>query len=141
VNKEWIAQTVNGRYVCTVCTAHQQAHVGSAERSPWLAGNGGVIPNQDFSKRAIVHEESDMHQLSMDLDETRKQDPIRAAMQNAHAQSRAVTANLFRTALDGVIHYRSFLDYERIVHLQVNPLLPHEHMGRVHKLSCRQHNF
>lgn len=117
--RTWLTRSSNGKYHCGICTRHSsQFTCGSQMNSKWIVGNRGIRYGARFTISVCEHEDSDMHTLSMKLEEERSLNPLHFSLQCQLAQSRTITAKLFRTVYDNCLHYRSFLDYENLVHLQ-----------------------
>ena len=112
--------SAGGRYFCLTCTKHATlfTHVRQ-QKSEWVAGNAGVDPvNADspFRRRVQDHEDCTMHKLAIEFDSGSS--TISTALNSHAARAEAITENLIRTAIDGVINYRAFNDYENLVFLQ-----------------------
>lgn len=117
--RSWLTTSSNGKYHCGICTRHSsQFSCGSQTNSKWILGNHGIRYGARFAETVCKHEDSDMHILSTELEEERSLDPLYFSLQCQLAQSRTITTKLFRTVYDNCLHYRSFLDYENLVHLQ-----------------------
>ena len=115
-SRSWPLLMPNGRYCCGVCTSHA-SHFNHQKQytSPWLMANGGVKYADRFSNKALKHEESNMHELAIELEAERALNPLEFSLQHQLHESRVITAKLFRTTLDNAIHFCAFLDFESLV--------------------------
>jgi len=119
VERSWLAASTGGLYYCLLCTKHANLLTHTKQqRSQWIAGNCGVNPvNADspFRKQVQNHEDSDMHKVAVQFEAA--SDTIDTALGKYNSHSEAVTVTLMRTAIDCVVHYRAFNDYENVVYL------------------------
>ena len=120
VDRSWLGRSTGGLYYCLTCTKHSNLLThGRQQKSDWIAGNAGVNPcNADapFKRQVHTHEESAMHKLAVGFDTSAN--TIDTAISKFDGHAEAVTINLMRTAISGVVNYRAFNDFENIVYLQ-----------------------
>ena len=117
--KDWVMCGSDAKYSCGVCTRHSSHFRHPSQRnSKWIIGNGGFKYSSRLSVEVCKHETSEMHGIALELEDERSHDPLHFSLQHQLAESRSITAKLFRTVYDNTLHFRAFLDYENIVHLQ-----------------------
>jgi len=123
-DRDWLAVLGTNHYFCVLCTNHSTLFTNSRQlKSSWIAGNGGVDPSnyrlgKPFPHQVHLHGESEMHKLAQDFDKDSARVPIATSFGQHAAHAEEVTQRLMRTAIDGVINYRVFNDYENLVYLQ-----------------------
>ena len=123
-DRDWLVVSGSGCYFCSICTKHCNLFTNAKQlQSRWVAGNGGVDPAQHrwgkpFPAQVHRHGESEMHQLAVDFDKARASMPLVASFSQQALHAENVTVTLLRTAIDGVVNYRAFNDFENLVYLQ-----------------------
>ena len=71
-----------------------------------------------FAQQVCEHEGTKFHERCWALEEDREAAPLLHAFHHADKEVREVTCRIFRTVLDSLSHYRSFLEHENICFLQ-----------------------
>jgi hypothetical protein len=80
-SREWIVYS-NGKHFCAFCTRHSSHFtLPSQINIVWILGNSGVSHNDRFSDKVCKHEDSQMHDLSTDLEEQRGSEPLQFSLQ------------------------------------------------------------
>lgn len=120
--REWLVMLGTGNYICVYCDTHHHQLRGQGcgrfMESPFLRRNGGVKYCTEFSIKVCKHEQTKMHAACWALEEDREADPLLHAFGRAEHAADVVTARVFRTVLDSLKHYRSFLEHEALCFLQ-----------------------
>ena len=123
-DRDWLALLGSGYYFCAVCTKHSNLFTNiKQQKSIWIAGNGGVDPanyrlGKPFTHQVCIHEGSEMHLLAVGFQKDRAAMSLATTFGRYKSHAEAVTETLMRTAIDGVVNYRAFNDFENLVYLQ-----------------------